>query len=111
DDPKANRQIAEQTCPLITSYTYRDVAKRLGHGSNYHGSPFGIAQAVGVPVRVVEEFQSRYFSAFPAIPEWHASVQAQLRSEQLLDTPPGRRRQFFGRPWEDSTLREAIAFV
>lgn len=110
DDLKANRRLAEQTCPAIPTYTYRDVAKRLGHGSNYRGSPFGIAQAVGIPADVVDEFQHRYFSAFRAIPLWHEWVKVQLRSAQYLDTPLGRRRWFFGRPNEDSTLREAIAY-
>ncbi len=111
DDPKHDRQIADSTCPSVPSYTYRDVAKRLGHGSNYRGSPFGIAQAVGIPANVVEDFQHRYFTAFRAIPAWHAWTKDQLQSLQHLDTPLGRRRWFFGRPTEDSTLREAIAYV
>lgn len=111
DDDKLNRRVAETPCREIPSYSYRDVAKRLGHGSNYRGSPFGIAQAVGIPSRIVEDFQRRYFHAFPAIPLWHASVGRDLRERQYLDTPLGRRRWFFGRPSEDSTLREAIAFV
>lgn len=110
DDDKENRKIAETTCPDIPSYSYRDVAKRLGHGSNYRGSPFGIATAVGIPANVVEGFQRRYFDAFPAIPSWHAWCKTQLQSHQCMDTPIGRRRWFFGRPTEDSTLREAIAY-
>lgn len=110
-DPKHDRQIADQPCREINTYSYRDVAKRLGHGSNYRGSPFGIAQAVGMPPQIVEDFQHRYFAAFPAIPLWHASVRRDLLERQYLDTPLGRRRWFFSRPTEDSTLREAIAFV
>lgn len=110
NDFLANRKIAEQPCPDIHTYTYRDVAKRLGHGSNYRGSPFGIAQAVGIPSNIVEDFQRRYFRAFPAIPSWHDATSSKLRADQHLDTPLGRRRWFFGRPTEDSTLREAIAF-
>ncbi len=110
-DDKENRKIAERPCADILSYSYRDVAKRLGHGSNYRGSPFGISQAVGIPAKIVEDFQARYFRAFPAIPKWHEWTQTHLRTHQYLDTPLGRRRWFFGRPAEDSTLREAIAFV
>lgn len=111
DDSKENRKIADQPSRELEKYTYRDISKRLGHGSNYRGSPFGIAQAVGIPPRIVGDFQSRYFAAFPAIPSWHDWIKTQLNNVQHLDTPVGRRRWFFGRPSEDSTLREAIAYV
>lgn len=110
NDPKHNRHVADQPFPGLPKFTYREVSKRTGHGSNYRGSPFGIAQAVGIPAELVEGFQLRYFRAFPAIPQWHEWTKTQLRDSQYLDTPLGRRRWFFGRPTEDSTLREAIAF-
>ena len=111
NDHAHNRTLADGPCDLHPSYTYRDVAKRIGHGSNYGGTPFGIAQAVGIPSPVVEAFQRRYFAAFPGIPAWHLHVRNQLQSNLYLDTPLLRRRYFFARPNEDSTLREAIAFV
>ena len=111
DDLKANRALAEERYPALPQYSYRDVAKRIGHGSNYRGSPFGIAQAVGIPSYIVEEFQHRYFRAFPAIPAWHSHIKAELQNNQYLDTPLLRRRYFFSRPTEDTTLREAIAFI
>lgn len=112
DDPRANRAIADRPYPgLSGKFSYRDVAKRIGHGSNYQGSPFGIAAAVGIPAPIVEEFQRRYFAAFPAIPEWHRYIAQAILTGQHLDTPLGRRRWFFGRPNEDSTIREAIAFI
>lgn len=110
DDPKANRKVADQPSRELPKFSYRDISKRLGHGSNYRGSPFGIAQAVGIPSNIVEDFQRRYFVAFPAIPSWHNWCKRQLVDHQYLDTPLGRRRWFFGRPNEDATLREAIAF-
>ncbi len=112
-DPKANRKIADTEYPNLGGYTYRDVAKRLGHGSNYAGSAYGIAEHVGIPLRVVEEFQERYFRAFPAHAIWHRWIKSQLEEHKSLETPLpfGRRRLFFGRSWEASTLREAIAYV
>lgn len=111
DDPKENRHLADRPCPDHPHYTVREANKRFGHASNYRGSPYGIAQAVGVPVHVIEGFQRRYFGAFPGIPLYHDWVKRQLLEKQYLDTPLGRRRWFFSRPTEDSTLREAIAFV
>jgi DNA polymerase I-like protein with 3'-5' exonuclease and polymerase domains len=105
-----DRAIADQAYPSL-GMSYRDVAKRIGHGSNYNGTAYGIAAAVGIPVQIVEDFQRRYFRAFPAIRLWHAWVKQQLLDHQYLDTPLGTRRWFFSRPTEDSTLREAIACV
>lgn len=110
DDAKADRSIADRAYPGLPKYSYRDVAKRIGHGSNYRGSAYGIAEAVGIPPNIVIEFQRRYFRAFPAIAEWHQIVAIQLKSDQYLDTPLQRRRYFFGRLDEDKTLREAIAY-
>lgn len=109
-DAKSDREIADRPYPGL-KYSYRDVAKRIGHGSNYDGSAFGIAQAVGIPFEVVADFQARYFAAFPAIREYHRWVRGQIREHQYLDTPLGQRRYFFGRPTEDATFREAIACV
>jgi len=109
DDPKANRAIAEQ--PYYRHYTYRDMSKKLGHGSNYYGQPFTMARHAKIPTKMAEDFQVRYFEAFPGIPRWHRWTAQQLQQNQLLITPFGRRRHFFGRPNDDATLREAIAFV
>lgn len=111
DDAKHNRAVANRAYPGLPRFSYRDVSKRLGHGSNYAGTAYGIALAVGVPVQIVTDFQGRYFTAFPALREWHRWTRDQLLNHQFLDTPLGRRRWFFGRPNEDSTLREAIAYV
>lgn len=113
DDPNhpANRATANRRYPNLGGLTYRDVAKRIGHGSNYFGSAYGIAEAVGIPSYIVEEFQARYFIAFPSIRLWHAWVREQLLTFQYLDTPLLRRCIFFDRPTEPKTLREAIAFV
>lgn len=109
-DPKENRELANRPCPDHPHYTIREANKRFSHGSNYEGSDYGIAQQVGVPTRVITNFQKRYFAAFPGIPEWHKKVKAALAEDGYLDTPLGRRRYFFGRRDEAKTHREAIAY-
>lgn len=111
EDAKENRRIADQPCREYKVMTYREVAKRLSNGSNYDGSSYGIAAQVGVPPDLVEAFQERYFFAFPAIRLWHADIRERLQRDRYIDTPLGQRRWFFGRPKDDSTAREAIAFV
>ena len=107
-DPKSDRRIADT--PFYRNLTYRDMAKKLGHGSNYYGQPPTMARHAKLPVPVVADFQRRYFAQFPGLPKWHRWVAQQLQTTNRLITPFGRERTFFGRANDDSTLREAIAF-
>lgn len=108
DDPKKDRAIADT--PFYRHLTYRDMAKKLGHGSNYRGLPPTMARHAKLPVEVAESFQKRYFERFAGIPKWHRWVAQQLHTSNRIITPFGRERTFFGRANDDTTLREAIAF-
>lgn len=103
-----DKEIAEQ--PYYRHYSYRFMCKKLGHGSNYGGKPQTLAAQSKLPITVVSEFQPKYFIAFPAHQRWHAWVENQLRTTGTLITLTGRKRQFWGRRNDDSTLREAIAY-
>lgn len=107
-DAKQDRKIADT--PFYRHLTYRDMAKKLGHGSNYRGLPPTMARHAKIPVAVAEQFQSRYFERFAGIPKWHRWVAQQLQTTHTITTPFGRSRTFFGRANDDTTLREAIAF-
>lgn len=91
-------------------WTYRDMSKRGGHGTNYYGQPQTMAKHLKVETKVMETFQRLYFQAFPEIPEWHQWVAEQIQTTSQLTTPLGRTRTFFGRTSDDATLREAIAY-
>jgi len=108
DDPKENKKIAEQIAYRQDSY--RQLAKKLGHGTNYYGTPRTMAKHAKVPIKQIEDFQRRYFDGYPCIKEWHKEVKRQIREAGFITTLLGRRRCFFGRPEDDSTLREAIAY-
>jgi DNA polymerase-1 len=108
DDPSHFRSIADQKA--YREMSYRDLAKRLGHGTNYYGTPRTMALHTKVAVPIIESFQARYFRAFKAIPEWHKWVESELRRTAQLTTPFGRRRSFFGRIPDQDTLRKAIAY-
>jgi DNA polymerase-1 len=108
DDKKLNRALADGIA--YRGLSYRDLAKKLGHGTNYYGQPGTMAKHSKVQRSAIESFQSRYFKAFAAIPEWHKWVKEQLRETQQITTLLGRRRHFFGHPQDQATLREAIAF-
>ena len=109
EDTGHNRKVAEQK--FYRMFSYRDMAKRLGHGTNYKGSPFVMAMHTKIERKLAEEFQERYFDAFGGIYSWHGATATQLQTKGYLETPLGRRRYFFGRLDSDDTLKEAIAYV
>lgn len=108
-DPKGDRAIADQLAYRADSY--RQLAKKLGHGTNYYGTPRTMAKHTKTDVSLIQDFQNRYFKGFPCIREWHARVKSMLKTSGEITTLFGRRRYFFGRPTEDSTIREAIAYA
>ncbi|KKK96270.1 hypothetical protein LCGC14_2664430, partial [marine sediment metagenome] len=77
----------------------------------YYGGPRMMAAALKINVVTAQNFQRQYFAAFPGIKKWHHAVAQELQTTGKLTTPLGRKRQFWGRLWDDTTLREGIAYV
>src|SRR6516225_4976912 len=105
---EADREIAEQS--YYRHYTRRFMCKKIGHGTNYGGKPRTLANQSKVDVGLIEDFQPKYFAAFPAHKRWHADVDQRLRADGYLVNLTGRKRYFFGRRNDPAVLREAIAF-
>lgn len=105
---KEDRAIADQ--PFYRQHSYRHMAKVLGHGTNYNGKPYTMAKHTKLEAKLIAEFQQKYFTAFPAHQRWHAAVASEVLQYGNLVTITGRRRWFFGRRNDDTTVREAIAF-
>ena len=105
---KSDKAIAET--PYYRHYTYRFMCKKLGHGSNYGGKPNTLAEQSKVELDLVRQFQPKYFEAFPAHQRWQAHVDETLRKKGYLISLMNRKRWFFGRRSDPSTLREAIAY-
>jgi len=107
---KAAKKIANQK--FYRQFSRRDLSKRLGHGSNYLGKPEHMAKQTHIPVNLVRHYQDVYFEAFPEIPLWHQWTIEQVMTKQELTTILfNRTRQFFNRPTDDATIREAVAYV
>ena len=107
DDLSLNRSVADS--PFYRHFSYRDMAKRGGHGTNYYGKDYTMAKHLKVPVGLITGFQRKYIPAF-GLQKWWTGVQSSLMRDQSITTFVGRERTFFGRPTDDSTLREAIAY-
>jgi len=88
----------------------RQFAKKNVHGLNYLEGPNTFARLAGIPVARSKEIIATYFSAFPNVKAWHVKVEAELRRTRTLTNPLGRKRSFFGR-LDNTTLRQAVAFV
>jgi len=112
-DAKKDREIADGQ--FYREFSYRDMSKRGGHLSNYMGTAWTMARSLKIPPKVAEEFQQRYCKgescAYPAHSRYWQWIAEQLQTTNKLVTPFGRERHFFGRPGDDTTLREAIAFL
>jgi DNA polymerase I-like protein with 3'-5' exonuclease and polymerase domains len=120
-DAAKDKEIAQG--PFYRDFSFRDMAKRGGHLSNYYGSAWTAARSLKVPLGIMEDFQARYIRggrdpqgreilpAYPEIAQWWTWTGEQLQTTHSLTTPFGRKRHFFGRPNDDTTLREAIAFL
>jgi len=103
-----DRESAERI--FYRQFSFRDISKRGGHLSNYKGGPYKMARALNLPYRSCVDFQEEYHNKFN-FHKWFAYVARELQLRQSLTTPFGMTRQFFGNPYSDDTLREAIAFV
>lgn len=108
-DLKHNREIADEI--FYRDFSYRDMAKRGGHATNYYGQPRTVATHLKVPTKLIESFQSSYFTAFPGIYDWQLDTIARIQRDGVLVTPLGRERRFWGRSSDAATHREGIAFV
>jgi len=107
-DLKRDKIIAER--PYYRHHTYRNTVKKIGHGSNYGGQPPTLAFMHHLPIGVVQQFQPRYFAAFPAHERWQGWVGNQILTVGYLVSLTGRKRWFMGRRNDPATIREAIAF-
>lgn len=108
-DARRDRELADQN--FYRDFSYRDMSKRGGHGTSYKGSAWTIARHLKVPVQLIVDFQSAFFSARPEIQMYHQWCGQQIQMEpHSITTPFGRTRHFFGRHDSDNTLREAIAY-
>lgn len=95
---------------LFGQDSYRQVAKKLGHGTNYYGQPSTMALHTKSPVKIITAFQHNYFKSFPVIKLWHNWVIRKLKEDAVITSLFGRRRHFFDRPSSLSTIRKAIAY-
>jgi DNA polymerase I-like protein with 3'-5' exonuclease and polymerase domains len=99
-------------CPTVSTgafYVRYNGKISITGNSNYFGTAYTMSRQAKIPLKLAQEFQSKYFHAFPGIPKWHRWVAQQLQTKNEIVNSFGVARTFFGRASSDETLREAIA--
>lgn len=84
--------------------------KSLCHGTNYLGTPQGLAARLGLLTHEVERTQRWYFGRFPEIKQWQVDFCKRVTSQRKVSNKFGYVRQYFDRV-DDRLLRKAIAWV
>lgn len=114
NDIKADKKIATSAAPPWDNrpgHDYRYQSKAVQHGSNLGLTPFGMAIQKRIPVEQAREGQRRYFRAFPGIRNYQNYIRQLVENQETIVTPLGVRFKLFGRPWDDSTFKEALAKI
>jgi len=72
EDQEQNRELAEQ--PYFGNYTYRDVCKRAGHGTNYGASHTTVSRNIKIKGSQAKRFQLLYYGGVEPLNNlnrWH----------------------------------------
>ena len=88
----------------------RDLAKHISHACNYGMGPMTLSEVSGLSFADSKEKLNAYHINFPRIRMWQMEIEAKLRKVRMLETPMGRRRQFFGR-WNNQLIRQAYSYI
>jgi len=107
-DAEANTKLAKGIFDGTKSY--RDMAKRYAHGTNYLGKARTLAIETGTTTKQAEAFQKEYFRAYPGIKDWQTATIGRVQLDGYLVNPFNMKRTFWSRLNDDHTLRTAIAF-
>ncbi|MGD9674508.1 MAG: DNA polymerase [Candidatus Nitrosocosmicus sp.] len=83
--------------------------KALCHGSNYRGTPPGLASRIGLLVHEVERIQKWYFGLCPEIKAWQEEIEKQVSGRGWVENVFGYRCYFWDRITE-KTYNEAVAW-
>ena len=89
----------------------RQLGKIIRHARNYKIGANTFSANAGIPVAAAKKLLRLDAATYPEIPRWWDEISAELSRTRKLVNPFGRERIFFGRPYDDDTLREALAFI
>ncbi len=112
-DGKSDKWVAKNHYPPYDDrpgHDYRFQSKAIAHGSNLGLTAFGMSIQKRMPLKAAQDGQQRYFRAFPMIRLWQDDVAEKVRNQEPLVNPLGITVRLFGRPWDEHTRKQGLAF-
>jgi len=112
-DLKQDKHLASNSYPEwdnVPGHDFRFQSKRVQHGTNFGLSPQGIAMIAKIPFEQAKQAQRRYFTAFPMIQEYQRYIAERVKGAFPLYNALRRQVRLFGRPWDDHTRKQGLAF-
>jgi uracil-DNA glycosylase family 4 len=88
----------------------RQTFKSFAHGTNYLGTPKGLAERLGLNVHEAEKTQKWYFGRFPRIKAWQDDLKDQVFKRHMVQNVFGYRQYFFDRI-EGTIFNQAAAWI
>lgn len=84
--------------------------KALCHGTNYLGTPEGLAARIGLGVHETQRIQKWYYSMCPEIKKWQDDLINQVNKRRMVQNVFGYRMYFFDRI-EGTIYNQAVAWI
>ena len=84
--------------------------KGFCHGSNYLGSPAGLASSLGLLVHEVDKLYTWYFLRNPEIGKWHKKIKNQINKRGWIENIFGYRKYIFDKK-AYNYMNMAIAWI
>jgi uracil-DNA glycosylase family 4 len=78
--------------------------------SNYGMGPVTFSRNAGITIQEAKSLLNKYFATFPRIKVWHMQMASSLKRTRTLVTPFGRKRVFYNK-WDESVLKEGLAYI
>ena len=116
-DPEQDRALADM--PYYHQYSYRDICKRAGHGTNYGVSPHSLGRQIKIKISQATKFQLLYFGGviqLDKVEKWHkqdreGGFKELLDNGNIIGTGPHAQLQIPGafpgiRTWHDKTANK-----
>jgi DNA polymerase-1 len=97
--------------PKGEEHPQRQLAKGGVHAVNYYVQARTLAATLGITVHEAEEFIRKWFSAHPAIKDWHHRIQSEMQTRRFITNAFGNRKVFLGRIDNMTALQEALAWI
>lgn len=84
--------------------------KALCHGTNYLGTPSGLASRIGLVAQEIDRIQKWYYGKFPEIKSWQDNTIHNVNTRRYVQNVFGYRMHFFDRI-EGTIYNQAVAWV